>query len=203
LPPTEAHSEPLSETAVSALFGSGDLARRTLIQAWLQDGLRHMASVPGVERPLQLTANTDTASPVETAKKATVKDVLRARLEYNEPALPFLPEAFALLVSPSSGIPPLDPLNVIRHAFNVADEACYITGDKSLQLDWYARRASLAVVYAASELHQLTSPQTAYPFLDSLLTTSSTLKSSFDEVGLYSSYILKSWKGMFKSSGIF
>jgi len=206
LPPSEAHSEPLSETAVSALFGIGDLARRTLIQAWLQDGLRHMASVPGVERPLQLTENMDAGtshSPVKTRKKATVNDVLRARLEYNEPALPFLPEAFALLVSPSSGIPPSDPIKVVGHVFNVADEACYITGDQSLQLDWYARRTSLAVVYAASELHQLTSPQTAYSFLDSLLTTSSTLKSSLDEVGLYSSYILKSWKGMFKSSGIF
>ena len=56
---------------------------------------------------------------------------------------------------------------------------------------------------SSSELHQLTSPRTAYSFLDSLLTTSSTLKSSLDEVGLYSSYIIKSWRAMFKSSGIF
>ncbi|KIM39908.1 hypothetical protein M413DRAFT_187419 [Hebeloma cylindrosporum] len=196
LPPSEAHSEPLSDTAVSVLFGNGDLSRRTLIQAWLQDGLRHMASV---RRP---TTNTDVADPNSRVKQATVGDILRARLEYNEPVLPYLPEAFALLASPSSGLPPLDPTQAIRHAFNVADEACYITGAKSLQLDWYARRVSLAAAYAASELHQFTSPQTAYSFLDSLLMTSSNLKSSLDEVDLYSSYIFKSWKGIFKSSGI-
>jgi hypothetical protein len=74
---------------VSALFGNGDLSRRTLIQAWLQDGLRHMASVPGVGRP---TANTTPDCRVDSGKKATVGDVLRARLEYNEPVLPYLPE---------------------------------------------------------------------------------------------------------------
>lgn len=92
LPPSEAHSEPLSETAVSALFGNGDLPRRTLIEAWLQDGLRHMASVPGVGRH---TANPNVAaadSSVESGKKATVGEVLRARLEYNEPVLSYLPE---------------------------------------------------------------------------------------------------------------
>ena len=89
LPPSEAHSEPLSETAVSALFGNGDLPRRILIEAWLRDGLGHMASIPGV------TANSYVAAPdsgVESGKKATVGDVLRARLKYNEPVLPYLPE---------------------------------------------------------------------------------------------------------------
>jgi len=52
------------------------------------------------------------------------------------------------------------------------------------------------------KLHQLTSPKTAYSFLDSLLDTSSSLKSSLDEVELYSSYIVKSWTGIVKSSGV-
>ncbi|KDR76023.1 hypothetical protein GALMADRAFT_225763 [Galerina marginata CBS 339.88] len=205
LPPGEVHAEPLSDTTVSALFGHGDLARRTLIDAWLKDGLRHMALVPGVERPMEPPVNFDanTSAAAGSVKKATVRDVLRARLEYNEPVLPYLPEAFALLASPASGIPPLDPTQVIKHAAYVADEACHVTGDQALQLDWYTRRAAIAAVYAASELHQLASPQTAYSFLDSLLDTSSTLKSSFDEVSLYSSYIFKSWRGIIKSSGIF
>lgn len=47
-----------------------------------------MGLIPGAER---------SATPLETSrtgtvKKASVRDALRARLEYNEPALPYLPE---------------------------------------------------------------------------------------------------------------
>jgi len=199
LPANEAHTEPLSDTAVSALFGHGDDARRTLIKAWLGDGLRHMGSIPGVERPTTPPLDSEKG----TEKKASVRDVLRARLEYNEPVLPYLPEAFALLISPSSSIHLFDPLPAVKHAARIADEACYVTRDKSLQLEWYSRRISLAAIYAAAELHQLTSPNTTYSFLDSLFDNSSSIKSSFDEVSLYSSYIFKSWRGIIKSSGIF
>jgi ubiquinone biosynthesis protein COQ9 len=91
LPANEVHSEPLSDTAVSALFGHGDDARKTLIEAWLEDGLRHMGSIPGAERPTTPLLALETFR-TGTEKKASVKDALRARLEYNEPALPYLPE---------------------------------------------------------------------------------------------------------------
>jgi len=148
LPPTEAHSSPLSDSAVSALFGDGDVARKTLINAWLRDGLMHMGHVPGVARPASVGAPHLEAAGTE--RKAGLKDVLRARLEYNEPVLAHLPEvsnhmftsrtlltvlqAFALLASPSSGLPPLDPLPAFKHASQVAQEACYVTGDSSLQV---------------------------------------------------------------------
>jgi ubiquinone biosynthesis protein COQ9 len=202
LPANEVHTEPLSDTAVSALFGHGDDARRTLIKAWLGDGLRHMGSIPGVERsatPLLALEPSRTG----TGKKASVRDVLRARLEYNEPALPYLSEAFALLISPSSGMHLLDPLPAVKHAARIAEKACYVTGDESLQLKWYSKRISLAAIYTAAELHQLTSPHTTYSFLDSLFDNSSSIKSSLDEVNLYSSYIFKSCRGIIKSSGIF
>lgn len=64
------HPEPLREPAVSALFGDGDAARRTLITAWLDEGCAHMRSSP---------------SP-------SMKDVLSTRLQYNEPVLSLLPE---------------------------------------------------------------------------------------------------------------
>ncbi|GLB40302.1 putative COQ9 [Lyophyllum shimeji] len=169
LPPAEAHSEPLSDTAVDALFGRGDLARKTLIRAWLDDGIRHIQSVP---------------------PKSTLKQVLRARLEFNEPVLQYLPEAFALVASPTYGPLPLDPRPALQHAARIADEACHVTGDASLQLAWYARRGSLAAIYMASELHQLTSPATAYDFLDSLIDESSSLKSSLDEVTKIKQYEL-------------
>ena len=46
------------------------------------------------------------------------------------------------------------------------------------------------------ELHQLTSPRSAPDFLESLLTTA-------DETELFSRYIMKSWAGIIKSSGVF
>ena len=66
----EPHAEPLSESAVTALFGQGDAARRTLINAWFDDGRAHMRAVP-----------------VDGVKRA-----LLARLEYNVPVLRHLPE---------------------------------------------------------------------------------------------------------------
>ncbi|KAF5340896.1 hypothetical protein D9758_012190 [Tetrapyrgos nigripes] len=180
LPPGQAHPEPLSDLAVSALFGNGDKARKSLIQAWLDEGINHMKTV---------------SSP-------TINEVLKARLQYNESALPHLPEAFALLASPEIGIPPLDPLPALGHAINIADEACYLTGDKTTQLAWYSQRLSLAAIYTAAELHQLKSPQTAASFLESLLTGSSAIKKSLDETALFGLYVMKSWEGIIRSKGI-
>lgn len=65
----------LGDAEITALFGEGNMARRTLFQAWLQEGLHDM----GV------------ASQVETAKPAVV-DLLKRRLRYNEPVIGYLPE---------------------------------------------------------------------------------------------------------------
>lgn len=71
------HAEPLSDTAVSALFGSGDEARRRLIEGWLEEGLRRMENRTSVKGMVE---------------KVNVRDALHARLEYNEPVLGHLPE---------------------------------------------------------------------------------------------------------------
>ncbi|KAF5326702.1 hypothetical protein D9619_004492 [Psilocybe cf. subviscida] len=185
LPPSErSYTEPLSDSAVTALFGKGDQAKRTLIDAWMQDGLRHMAG-----------------SAVATGNAPSLKDAFRARLKYNEDVLSHLPAAYALLAT-NSNFHIVDPMPALRHASTVADNACAIVQDRSLQLDWYAKRASLAAIYATAELHQLTSPHTAYSFLDSLFDTSASVKASVDEVSLYSTYIMKSWTGIIKSSGV-
>ncbi|KAG6857371.1 hypothetical protein H0H87_004731 [Tephrocybe sp. NHM501043] len=78
LPPAEAHAQPLSDSAVSALFGVGDLARRALIRVWLEDGIRHIQSQP---------------------TNSTLREVLRARLEFNEPVLRHLPEVRVLQIA--------------------------------------------------------------------------------------------------------
>ncbi|KAI0950782.1 hypothetical protein AcW1_007996 [Taiwanofungus camphoratus] len=177
----EPHPEPLSETAVSALFGNGDDARITLLRAWLDDAREQMKSAP---------------SPA-------MKEILAFRLRCNEPVLSYLPEAFALLISPTSGFPPIDPTPALKHAAQVADEACYLASDTTTGTSWYARRASLAAIYAASELHQLTSPGTAYDFLNSLLDTSSRVENAFNESQVFTKYIARSWAGIINSRGVF
>nr|GAT48735.1 predicted protein [Mycena chlorophos] len=180
----DTHSEPLSDTAVSALFGTGDRARKTLINAWLDAGLESMNAA---ERPA-----------------TSVGDALHARLRYNEPVLEHLPEAFALLSVPDSTVSPypLDPLPALQHSARIADEACYLSGDQSLRLSWYARRAALMGVYGAAELHQLTSPSSAHAFLDNLLETSKAIESSVSSVGQFSEYVVRSWAGIARSRGL-
>ena len=64
------HSEPLSETAVTALFGSGENARRTLLSAWLEEGRNDM----------------------EKCDNKDMSSILKHRLRWNEPVLHYLPE---------------------------------------------------------------------------------------------------------------
>ncbi|KAI1796947.1 hypothetical protein LXA43DRAFT_878788, partial [Ganoderma leucocontextum] len=176
------HEQPLSEAAVTSLFGSGDDARRTLINGWLDLARADMKA----------------ASPPPTS----VRDVLASRLRANEPVLPLLPEAFALLATPSSGLPPLDPMPGLKHVSKIADDACYLVGDTSVGPTWFRRRASVAAAYGAAELHQLTSPNTAYQFLDVVLSLTNKVDTSIDEVGLFGKYILRSWGGIIRSSGV-
>ncbi|KAH9831587.1 uncharacterized protein C8Q71DRAFT_293293 [Rhodofomes roseus] len=175
------HSEQLSDSAVTALFGEGNDARKTLIDAWLEDARQHMRASP---------------SP-------TIKAILTQRLKQNEPVLQFLPEAFALLASPTNGLPPLDPLPALKHAGSVADEACHIVGEHNIGLAWYSRRATLGAVYAAAELHQLNSPSTVYDFLESLLDSSGKVESALQDAGTFAGYIGRSWAGIIKSRGPF
>ncbi|KAF8896442.1 hypothetical protein BD779DRAFT_1433441 [Infundibulicybe gibba] len=186
LPPSEGYTKPLSDSSVSALFGQGELAERTLIDAWLGEGIKHMKQDPSHPK--------------------TLKQALRARLDYNLPVIHQLPRAFASLASPQLFFPQLNPVPALTHVMNIADEACHITGTPPYspgELSWYAKRASLAAIYGAAELHQLTSPATAPDFLESLFETDATIKSSVDEVSVFAAYITKSWMGIAKSSGIF
>ncbi|KAF8630705.1 hypothetical protein AX15_002758 [Amanita polypyramis BW_CC] len=194
------HSEPLSEEAVSALFGQGDDARRTLIQAWLDEGLSYMREAGKQSQEQQ---QNQIQNGLDPRPGPSLGQVLHARLAYNEPVLSHIPEAFALLISPLAGVPPLDPIPAVKHAGKVANEACHAINDRSLQMAWYTNRASVAAIYVAAELHQLTSPTTAHVFLDSLLESSTTLKKSVEEVQTYSDFIIRSWVGIIKSWGVF
>lgn len=80
------HAEPLSEGAITALFGAGDKARKNLAWAWLEEGRRRMK---GLE---DATENTQRmAIPVEVS--------LRRRLQWNEPVVDKLPEVGGARIS--------------------------------------------------------------------------------------------------------
>jgi len=178
----EPHSEPLPDGAVTALFGRGDDARRTLVRAWLEDARCRMRR--------------DDHDPT-----STVRDVLHARMRTNEPVLEHLPEAFALLAT-SSRLLPVDPFSVLEHAARVADQACWIVEPHVKEMAWYTRRATVSGIYLAAELHQLASPNTAASFLDELVENAGAAEGAVREASLYGWYILNSWKGIAKSRGL-
>lgn len=129
LPPPETHSTPLSDAAVSALFGQGVKAEHSLINFFFDEGIEHMRS-----RAQALS--------ISQERTPTIKEVLEQRLKFNEPVLDHLSEAFALLASNSSSVtnlgsfqvPPIDPLPGLKHVLKIADEACYLTGDTSTEV---------------------------------------------------------------------
>ncbi|KAJ7019856.1 hypothetical protein C8F04DRAFT_1146585 [Mycena alexandri] len=122
----------------------------------------------------------------DASKSVSVKDALHARLEYNEPVMAHLPEAFALLASPDSGLPPL----------------AILSADQSLRVRYHSHRLRFLSRTNLTELHQLTSPRSAHAFLDSLLSASSAIESSVKDVEQFSSYIFRSWAGIIKSRDI-
>ncbi|KAF8525784.1 hypothetical protein BU17DRAFT_74219 [Hysterangium stoloniferum] len=183
--PDSPHSEPLSEFAVSALFGPGLEARRTLINAWLDEGIEQMGG-----------------DAIQSGDMS-VRDALKGRLKWNEPVLEKLPEAFAVLSTVDTPIPfPIHVTPALAHVAKVAHQACVLSGDTSVGTSWYARRASVAAVYAAAELHQLTSPTSAYQFLESLLESSASAGDVISDVGQYADYIWRSWRAIGKSKGL-
>lgn len=154
LPPPDTHATPLSDSAISALFGAGLKAEHSLLNFFFDEGIQHMK-----ERAQS------------QGRQPTVKEMLEERLMFNEPVLDHLSTAFASLASSPLPlqIPMLDPLPGLKHALKIADEACYLSGDTSTEvcknspfekkhcllcykLSWYARRASLAAIYTAAGL---------------------------------------------------
>ena len=75
---------------------------------------------------------------------------LRLRLEMTAPVLEHWPGALAVLASPRGA-----PL-ALRHAAGIADEVWHHAGCRSVDHNWYTKRALVAGVYTTAELHMLT-----------------------------------------------
>jgi len=175
-------NQELPNRSIDHIFGRGDDARKTLIRAWLDKGREAMA--------------------VPNAAGVNVKDSLQRRLEWNTPVLDKLPEAFALLATPSGAFPSIDARAVLEHPLLVAHTACRLAQHDPSGMTWYARRAVLGSIYAAAELHQLNSPESAGGFLESLLDSSMKASSAASEVLTFANYIGRSWLSIAKSKGL-
>ncbi|KAG9015219.1 hypothetical protein FRB94_004338 [Tulasnella sp. JGI-2019a] len=175
------------DTEITALFGEGNAARRTLFQAWLQEGLNNM----GV-----------TSTSSAGGSKLAVADLLKGRLRYNEPVIGYLPEAAAMLAV--TNVPLLfDPRPAVMHVSEIADQALHLSGDVSRGTQWYTRRGGLALAYAAAELHQMQSPETAPAFLTRLLEDAQYMEDAVGNAVQFGGFFLNSWKGIIKSRGIY
>jgi len=86
--PSGKHAAPLNDTAVDALFGEGDEARRTLINAWLDDA-----------RVSLRESYTQCGAATSVTQTPSLESVLKARLSKNEEVLKHLPEVSARLNS--------------------------------------------------------------------------------------------------------
>ncbi|KIM27553.1 hypothetical protein M408DRAFT_329991 [Serendipita vermifera MAFF 305830] len=171
--------EKLPERSLEVLFGKGDELRKTLIRAWLDEGRIAMGSTP-----------------------TTVRDALHKRLDWNSPVLEKLPEAYALLATPTGPVPSINLKAVVEHPARVAHSACRLAQTDQSGVAWYTERAALATIYATAELHQLTSPQTAARFLDGLLELKAGASNAMAESSLFAGYIGRSWLGIARSQGL-
>ena len=79
--PSGNHTAPLNDMAVDSLFGEGDEARRTLINAWLDDA-----------RVSLRTSYSQRDPATSTPQTPSLENVLKTRLNRNEDVLEHLPE---------------------------------------------------------------------------------------------------------------
>ena len=94
--PSGSHAAPLNDTAVDALFGEGDEARRTLIHAWLDDARVSMRT--------SYSQYSQGGATTSTAQTPNLGNVLKMRLNKNEDVLKHLPEVSAYKPSQCRGI---------------------------------------------------------------------------------------------------
>ncbi|CAO3702255.1 unnamed protein product [Rhizopus stolonifer] len=76
-----------------------------------------------------------------------VKVLTWLRLEMNKPFIKKWPEALAIMAHPTNvGMS-------LKHLGDIADDVWFYAGDRSPDMNWYTKRASLAAVYSSTELY--------------------------------------------------
>ena len=88
------------------------------------------------------------------------------------------PQAMALGLAPQNVKTTFSLLN------SISDEIWYLSGDKSTDMDWYAKRLMLMKIYVATETYMLTDKSTDYAdtweFLDRRLSDAKSIRDVFN-----------------------
>ncbi|KAI8976802.1 COQ9-domain-containing protein [Pilobolus umbonatus] len=123
-----------------------------------------------------------------------VKRLISHRLKMNQPYIRQWPQALAIMARPSNV-----PMS-LEHLGNIADDIWYYAGDRSADMNWYTKRASLAAIYSATDLFmtQDMSPHfiESERFLENKLKQASLLDSSTRQLGMMLSFGAKSMASM-------
>ncbi|CAO0789867.1 unnamed protein product [Mucor circinelloides] len=110
-----------------------------LIDAYLSEQRKQFAQLA---KEKYITGNLQNVSMNERVQILT-----SLRLDMNKPYIKKWPEALAIMARPSNVAMSL------KHLGDIADDIWYYAGDRSPDMNWYTKRASLAAVYSTADLY--------------------------------------------------
>ncbi|ORX55654.1 ubiquinone biosynthesis protein COQ9 [Hesseltinella vesiculosa] len=172
--------------AVQGVFPGGGAG---LVDAYLKDCRRQF-----VNAAQQLDLDQD---PSVTSK---IRQLTRLRLKLLEPVAPRWPEALATVSANPTTVP-----STLGHLVDIVDDIWYLAGDRSPDMNWYTKRASLAAVYSATELYMSQDLSQdyieTYRFLDRRLSDAACVGSTASQLGTMLSFGAKSLVGMMDQRG--
>ncbi|KAG0370770.1 Ubiquinone biosynthesis protein coq9, mitochondrial [Mortierella sp. AD032] len=157
-----------------------------LIDYFLQDCLERL--------PLELEGRMEGLGTKEKIKLGTL-----TRLGMIAPYVDRWPEALAIMGQPTNV-----PMS-LNHLAKIVDEIWHLAGDKSADMNWYTKRASLAGVYTTTELYMTTDKTPNYQatqrFLDRRFEDAATVGKAANEVLQIAEFGAKSVFGLITSKG--
>ncbi|KAG0365629.1 COQ9-domain-containing protein [Gamsiella multidivaricata] len=157
-----------------------------LIDYFLQDCLNRL--------PLELEGRMEGLGTKEKIKLGTL-----TRLGMIAPYIDQWPEALAIMGQPSNV-----PMS-LNHLARIVDEIWHLAGDKSADMNWYTKRASLAAVYTTTELYMTTDKTPNYEatqrFLDRRFEDAATVGKATNEMLQIAEFGAKSVFGILNSKG--
>ncbi|GAA5814152.1 hypothetical protein MFLAVUS_007645 [Mucor flavus] len=128
-----------------------------------------------------------------------VKVLTALRLDMNKPYIQKWPEALAVMAQPSN-------VNMsLKHLGDIADDIWYYAGDKSADMNWYTRRASLAAIYSAADIFMTQDVSPNYTeterFLERRLNEAAWIGSSTRQLGTMLTFGAKSMASALANRG--
>ncbi|KAI7891617.1 rpsU-divergently transcribed protein [Mucor mucedo] len=128
-----------------------------------------------------------------------VKVLTLLRLDMNKPYIHKWPEALAIMGRPSNVAMSL------KHLGDIADDIWYYAGDRSPDMNWYTKRASLAAVYSAADVFMTQDLSPNYTeterFLTSRLDQAAWIGSSTRQLGTMLTFGAKSLVSVLANRG--